>query len=409
MRREITCLKCDTTTRLEIPFEAFAFVCPKCGSVYEDSDQGFRFTGREIKPPQGHEPFFDIGTSGVIDGTRYTITGSILKKAFGTFFWTEYALVDDAGQIAFLSEATGHWILLRELKETLDFSQRPVTMDYYGTTFRQYEYYDAQISAAQGFFDFEITSAKIKVREYLAPPEILSVETINNEQAVFHGVHVSRSSIKSAFKRAPIQTGVGLVQPFLIPVRSLFIAACIAAIAILMTHWYLSQGRSEQQVFDATLYANQSNEKEYVGPPFTLIGPSAPLTVRVATNADNSWANVQVGLVNEANSDEVYANQDVEMYHGYEGGEHWSEGARNQSFNICGVAAGRYHLVVTPLWPSEEFHRGQMQVSASWDKPSMWNVWLPIVIMFAVALALYFLNTNFEQRRWAESSYSPFD
>jgi hypothetical protein len=48
---------------------------------------------------------------------------------------------------------------------------------------------------------------------------------------------------------------------------------------------------------------------------------------------DNSWANVGLGLVNEKTNEIVYASKDIEEYHGYEDGENWSEGRRDESFN----------------------------------------------------------------------------
>ena len=55
-----------------------------------------------------------------------------------------------------------------------------------------------------------------------------------------------------------------------------------------------------------------------------------------------------MALVNENNGEEVYASKDIEYYHGYTDGENWTEGSNSEDFNLCGVAAGKYHLTITP-------------------------------------------------------------
>ena len=59
-------------------------------------------------------------------------------------------------------------------------------------------------------------------------------------------------------------------------------------------------------------------------------------------------------MINETTGEEIYANKDIEYYHGYTDGENWTEGNTTEEFNICGVAAGKYHLAITPMKATED-------------------------------------------------------
>jgi hypothetical protein len=104
--------------------------------------------------------------------------------------------------------------------------------------------------------------------------------------------------------------------------------------------------RNNQTVFEQNINFSDVNDKELVSKSFTfrrLCSSEDPCFCDV----DNSWANVGIGLVNEKTNEVVYASKDIEQYSGYEDGESWSEGSKSEDFNICGVAAGTYHFLVS--------------------------------------------------------------
>ena len=164
----------------------------------------------------------------------------------------------------------------------------------------------------------------------------------------------------------------------------------------------MNLGRVEQNVLNTEMSFDQYTNKEYVTPAFNLKGSSAPLSVRVHTNVNNSWANVQLALINENTGEETYANKDIEYYHGYTDGENWTEGSETNEFNICGVAAGKYHLAITPMKAPEDVQNQSLQISASWSKPSYRNVYMTFIFMIVFVIGMYYLNQNFENKRWEE-------
>ena len=409
---EVPCSNCQTVTRVEVAFEVRNFVCPNCQSVFAPNNNGLlAFTGQKLQHEQTFENGLTVGQKGVLKGVAYTVVGIIVKKAYGTFYWTEYTLQDASGKFRYLADSEGHWIFLEEVTEKYNLTNRPRFLKHGDIDLRLYHHTKVEIVGAKGFFDLSLPlKGNVFMIEYVNPPYIVSVERMGPDEVTFFGTHINRKEVVKAFamERTNARVGTGIVQPFFVNVRGVAIVFCVAAILIFLTHIAVYNGQKSQDVLEQTFTISEQNNKSFVSKPFTLEGGSAPLTVFLDSDIDNSWLNVSVALVNEQTNEEVYADKDVEYYHGYEGGESWSEGDRRETLQLCGVAKGRYHLLVTPMWAPENQSNNYMRVRAVWNQPSTWNAWFQIIAMGILLAGLYFLNFNFEKKRWADSDYSPY-
>ena len=409
---EVPCPNCDTVTKLDITFEVKNFVCPTCQTLFNANQNGqLVFGGRKFNHEQAFVDGLNVGQKGMLKGIEYMVVAIIVKLAYGSFYWAEYVLQDASGKFRYLSESDGHWIFLEQVPEEYEIATRPRFLTHDDIRMRLYDFTATKIVGAKGFFDFILPTQDLYMTEYINPPYIVSIEKNGEETATFFGEHIGRKEVMKAFgmQTAPGKIGTGIVQPFFVNLRNLSLVFCSVAVLIFVTHLLIYNNRTAQTVLDETFTISEQNNKEFVSRPFALDGGSAPLTVNVSSDIDNSWLNVQVALVNEKTNEEVYANKDVEFYHGYEGGESWSEGGRSETLQLCGVTAGKYHLLVTPMWAPENNSNNYMQVRAVWNEPSMWNVWFPILTMAGIWIALFFLNSNYEKKRWSESDYSPYD
>lgn len=410
---EITCPKCSVTTTaagVDI-IDIKQFGCPNCSSLsYIKETGGFNFIKKFDY--SSSDIALKVGQKGILNGIEYTVTGIVVKKVQRIYYWREYILTAVNDEQLYLSETDGHWILLRKVERKFGAKKRyPGTYNYDDRVMKIYDYDDPETAMAAGFFDFDVCPSRQRMIEYIDPPYIFSVEQGNDdEQTTYFGEHIAKGEVKKAFgvKSMPYKSGVGIVQPFAVNVRYMAITFCSVAVLILVSHLFIYSGRQSATVVKEALSFSESNGKDFVTKPFTLQGGSAPLTISVHSDVNNSWASVQVALVNEKTNEEEYASKDIEYYHGYEGGEHWSEGDTNENFNICGVSAGTYHLVITPQKAPEDSSNNYISVEAEWNRPSVWNMVIPIIIMLGIAVLCYYLGIYFEQRRWADSSYSPY-
>lgn len=396
----VPCSNCNTTTSLDVHIEVTTFACPKCAYVYKNQrDAGLKFYNK-LKPYHSFNEKFELGKKADFDGKEYCVIGILIKKNNG-FEWTEYILEGKQNDYIYLSEAAGHWIILNEIPFDKKVGNHPLTVEHEDITYDRFDYYYPTLITAQGFFDFDIYD-KIELIEYINPPLMLSFEKKGHEQTCFLGRHISKSDIKKAFgtSNLPSKSGVGQIQPFIFNIRNLALTFCVVAVLILLTNWYLNKDRAEQNVLNTEIPFDQFTTKDYVTPSFDLKGSAAPLSIRVNSNVDNSWANVQVALINETTGEEIYANKDIEYYHGYTDGENWTEGNTTEEFNICGVAAGKYHLAVTPMKAPEDLQNQTVQIQATWSSPSNRNIWMVCIFMTVFVIGMYYLEKNFEERRW---------
>ncbi|MFD1603486.1 DUF4178 domain-containing protein [Flavobacterium artemisiae] len=407
---KIPCYICNTETELEVGFEVVNFVCPKCQSIYAVDNNGqfrkkFQYKKIDFECP------LEIGDIGFLNGSNYKVTGILRKNVHPNYSWIEFILQNEAKDFLYLSLSNGHWMILEEMEEIFNVSDHPNSLEYEDVEYDIFEYSDAEIINARGFFDFELPQNKyIHLVEYINPPNIISVEIMNGIETSYYGEYVKKDVIQKAFKKTslPYQLGVNMIQPFRFDIRNTAIIFCVFALFILTADWLLYKDQTEQKVFSKIIEFKESDNKQITSESFVLNGASAPLTVEVSSSVDNSWANVNIALINEETSDEIYANKDIEYYHGYTDGEYWNEGSKEEKFNICGVKGGKYHLLVTPMKAPEDLANYGMEINVIWRQPSSRNAWFTIIFMIIVFVIIYLLKYSFEKSRWSDSSYSPY-
>lgn len=403
----INCIKCGTATSIETEIDLDSFGCPNCKQL-------FRYNGDlKFSKQFDYHPLdiiLEIGKKAIFDTIEYEVVNRLIKKFHSIYYWREYTLKSKNGKVIFLSESDGHWILLEEIPDKYETFRKFKTLTYNDVKYNLFEHSQCDIVSAAGFFDYKLPTSHIQIIEYISPPNIISIEKYEGSETTFFGRHVSKSEIKKALGNLPLpsRTLVGAIQPFAINLYNAAIVFCVISILILVTQLFVNQNRTETHVLSKEFSFAEFDSKDFVSESFTLEGGSAPITISVHSDVDNSWANAQIALVNETTNDEIYASKDIEYYKGYTDGESWSEGSQGEKFNICGVGEGKYHLVITPQKQPNDITNNKMSVIAVWKKPSMWNFFISVLIMGISLAAIYFANKFFENRRWESSDYSPF-
>ncbi len=335
-----TCPSCKKENTLDLDFDIESFICKSCSVL---SEKGKII--KNVKKPT-ENVVLDVGQKGKIDGTEYTVVAIVVKKYGSSVFWREYYLKDKNLNDAFLSESSGHWVFM--LPKEIPKKEFKFHAEFEGKNYRWYESTPNNIEAATGFFEDKLKFTLANYKEFVNGTEMVSVESVGTEKNFLWGKHIPKSEIRKQFKLhyMPNYTGIGVVQPYYLNPRELLNVFAIVGLIISLIQFYNTVSRSNYEVFNDRISFESVRSKELISKSFELKGASAPLNVKLASNVDNSWANIELSLVNENSNEIEYISQDIEQYHGYEDGESWSEGGTNKEFNFCGVAPGKYHFSI---------------------------------------------------------------
>ncbi|WP_292009593.1 DUF4178 domain-containing protein [Chryseobacterium sp.] len=433
------CPICKTENRLEITFSIGEYICSSCTNIIFVNENTSR---KKIRKPV-ENVVLEVGQKGILLGTEYYVINIVIKKYGQNIFWREYALKDKAGNNVYLSESDGHWVFLSPTDKELHDYQHYAELD--GKKYRWYETTPCNTYSATGFFEDKVNLALSNYKEYVNGTTMISREQTGSDLEYFHGKHISRYTVKRAFKikNLPNYTGIGIVQPFYVDLKQAINILGLVALIICLLQLYVFTSRTNKTVFEQEINFADVHNKELVSNSFKLSGGSAPLRVNAYSNVDNSWANVEISLVNEKNNEIIYTSKDIEQYHGVDGGESWSEGSKSETFNFCGVSQGDYHFLIsaekesgvnivnsysdpnklkeelTKLNPSDmksidNFYSSlndsnpSVKIKATWLPVSFWNFGIILFCIVILVIAFYIGKRFFEVSKWANSSNSSY-
>ena len=188
--------------------------------------------------------------------------------------------------------------------------------------------------------------------EFIAPPMAYSIEvTGDKEMERFIGQHIESREVYDAFKRSdryqrPSEAGIATPNPVQGPWwTAAGMTVLFVGLNILLGFSTFGSGR---EVVSMTLSAGQSTGESA---PFVIEDSDKVMSVDILTQTDNSWVYVETELLDtETDGLMGVTASEVSYYHGYEGGESWSEGSRSETRYFKPPPAGEYVLSVEAEW-----------------------------------------------------------
>ncbi|WP_400193969.1 DUF4178 domain-containing protein [Hymenobacter sp. B81] len=421
---QLTCPKCHADLTYYDPEHSIFFACPKCRSLVH---------GRDGKNPKVLHHFSNesvpqvlpLGATGQLpDGLTYRVLGYTARHEAksAAYRWGEYVLFSPPNHYAQLAVFEGHWTFIKPANREFRIHQ-PQTYDAHitedGRRYDIYNRYSPRVPFAVGEFDWDVTTdEKLKVAEFIAPPYMLVQERGASSVDWYCAEHMEREQVAVAFgldaAQLPPRQGVGALQPPPAEAywRTLLGFALVVAFAAIVAQLTLLQARPFRELLHATYFTQPDTARAapagqlapIITPAFEVHGPTA-LEVEVDVSVNNQWLELPVTLVNESSGQYFEFTKNIEYYHGYEGGENWSEGSTRGSAVLARVPAGRYHLNLYPVSETVQPLTLQLRVVENTALPS--NLILLLLLVFAYPVGLYAWRRYHEQQRWANSDYGP--
>lgn len=419
----LNCTNCGGALELRAPDRAERIWCPYCGAGHDIANGKLQYFAMLKK--QRVEPAIPLGTNGTIDGDLYVIAGFMQRSVHFdiTYYWTEYLLYNAAKGYRWLVHSDDHWSFVTPLRPGEVNDPGPgagvaKTVSYDRRPYRIFQQATAKVTYVVGEFYWRVAVGEsVDTVDYIAPPFGISKEVTKSgalEVSYSHARYLPIDEVAQAFNVRDLTrpTTIGPLQPFNgAPLGKTWAVMTLLLIATAIVLALFLPGRMLlEQLIDVTSIpptaGTPADARMIFTEPFTLDGKHN-VEVRANANVENSWLFVGGDLVNDLTGRFESFQLPLEYYHGYDGGESWSEGKRGRSVVLAAPPAGRYTLALSLQWePGRQppaLHLKVREGVFRWPYFFLALLAISIVPLFSAVRRM-----SFESQRWKDSAFTPF-
>lgn len=412
------CPNCGGPLTLNAPDKAERVTCPNCNSLL-DVNQGNLTYLKSLTPPANVPEFVaPIGAEGTFPGDiKFKIIGAVVRSVTMEgiqYFWHEYLLYNPMIGFRWLVHSDNHWNFVEPVNpaevETSGYIGSGATAKYNGQTFKIFQSAWAVTEYVKGEFYWRVEQGeRVQAIDYVAAPLMLSQEISANEMNWSVGTYMTNGEVEKIFgiTDLPKPWGVGPNQPFtgrfyytwgVLPVLLLLVVAVIMIPMTGITKTVLSQEIMLPPLQNAT------TAQAVFSQPFD-IKHNSNVRITAGAQVDNSWADLDVDLINDQSQEVESVNVPVEYYSGVDDGESWTEGDKKNDAILSSLPAGKYTLRVEGTWQNWQ---AQMPVSVKVEQGVNRgvNFCCAFLVLLIVPLLGLFRKFSFESGRWKDSMFS---
>jgi hypothetical protein len=424
--RAVNCSSCGAAIELRGLAWTRTVACAQCGAVLDAKDPNLRVLQR-AEERMTVKPLIPLGTRGEWRGAPYDVIGLQQRTIYvdgDEYSWREYLLFNPYRGFRYLTEYDGHWNDVVPLPgiPVVEGAGARSSVRQDGTSFRLFQTAHARTTFIAGEFPWEVRAGdSADVRDYVAPPHVLSAESTDNETTWSRGTYVEPQAVWRAFglqgtPRPPVGIYANQPSPYAGGVGSWWRAfgalalVCLLALVgreITARRSRVYEGRF--QLAPAPAFARAVNaDTTVVGTPlvtprFTVPGASGNVVVETEADVSDEWLYLQYTLVDETTGRAWPFGREVAYYSGVDGDGSWSEGRRRDRVTLGPVPGGRYVLRVEPAGQPRPGHPISYTLRVTRDVPAAWPYLVALLALLVPPIVGTYRAASFETRRWAES------
>lgn len=413
------CPNCGGPLTLIAPDKAERVTCPNCDSLLDVNQGNLSYLKSLTTPANAPEFVAPIGAEGTFPGdVQFKIIGSVVRSVTMEgvqYFWHEYLLYNPMIGFRWLVHSDNHWNFVEPVNPA-DVTQ-PATIGngsvvtYNGRSFKIFQDAPAVVEYVKGEFYWRVEQGEtVRAIDYVAAPMMLSQEVTDNEMNWSVGTYMTNDEVEKAFgiSGLPRPWGVGPNQPFTarfyytwgaLPLLALLVVALVMIPLSGFTNTVLNQQLTLPPL------ANATTAQAVFSQPFDI---KANRNIRITAGAqvDNSWADLDVDLINEQSQEVESINVPVEYYSGGDSDGAWTEGSKSTDATISSLAAGKYTLRVEGTWQNWQ---AQMPVSVKVEQNVNRgvNFICALLILLIMPIVGLIRKVSFESARWKDSMFAP--
>ncbi len=415
------CPNCGGPLNLAAPDKTERVTCPNCDSLLDVEQGNLRYL-KSLRPPPNKPDFvLPIGAEGTFkDGVKFKIIGAMVRSVTiegVTYYWHEYLLYNAQIGFRWLVHSDNHWNFVEpvnpgEIDDSgiVSGTGAGKRAYYNGKSFRIFQDAKATVEYVQGEFYWRVEQGEsVRAVDYVAAPLMLSQERSPGEINWSVGIYMTNAEIEKAFgvSGLPKPWSVAPNQPFtgsfyytwgLIPLFLLFVAG------IFMLPFSGLTGTVLSEQITLPPMTNQTTAQTAFSSPFEL-KPSQNVRISAAAPVDNSFAELDVDLVNEQSQEVESVNIPIEYYHGVDGGESWTEGSRNQDATMSALPGGKYTLRIEGTWQNWQ-QPMPIMIKVEQSVVRGVNFGCALLVLLLVPVITLIRKFTFESSRWKDSMFT---
>jgi len=407
------CPNCGGPLALVAPDKAERVTCPNCNSLL-DVNQGNLTYLKTLKSTNADINFvLPIGAEGTFkDDVKFKIIGAVARSVdIGgeTYYWHEYLLYNPSIGFRWLVQSDNHWNFVEPVNAA-DVAAFGTSATYNGKTFKIFQDANAMVRYVKGEFYWRVEQGEtVRAADYVAAPLMLSQESTKNEINWSVGTYMTNAEVEKAFgvSDLPKPWSVAPNQPFtgrfyytwgLLPLFLLVVVAIFMIPIAGITSTVLKQDVSLPPMTNATAAQTVFSQ------PFDV---KANRNIRISASApvSNSFAELDVDLVNDQSQEVESVNIPIEYYFGSDSDGSWTEGSKDQDATLSSLPAGKYTLRVEGTWQDwQQPMPISLKVEQNVNRGV--NFLCAFVVLLIVPVLGLFRKISFESRRWKDSMFT---
>ena len=408
------CPNCGGSLELNAPDKTERVTCPFCNSLLDVNQGNLKFLHALAKIAN---PFvLSIGAEGIFENdAQYKIIGAIVRSVTFDgvqYFWHEYLLYNRNIGFRWLVHSDNHWNFVKPINAA-EVAVAGIQAHFNGESFKIFQDAPARVEYVQGEFYWRVeTGETVRAIDFVNAPLMLSQEISNNEMNWSLGTYLTNAEVEKAFgiSDLPKPSSVAPNQPFTggfyIKYGFLMLGTLLViALVMIPLSGFSSTPLNQQITLPPT--ANAQAAQTVFSQPFELKGNR---NVRVTASApvSNSFADLDIDLINEQNSEVESVNIPIEYYQGSDSDGAWTEGGQTQDATLSSLPAGKYTLRVEGTW--ENFQQAMpVTVRVEQNIHRGVNFWLAFFALALLPLFGLIRKWSFESKRWKDSAFNTSD
>lgn len=426
--RQIDCPQCDQVIAVKTADAALSVVCPKCRHQLDLSRDTPTVLASLADKKRPRVPL-KLGKKGKLEDVEYEVVGHIRfveRSMWGTYFSDEFFLRPQEGPPRWLVLEDGHWAFGGEV------TGQPVGLSHPRHAIQQTTFAFGSGDAARTYKVFDQSESpntieyvegelpwvaqigdQTQYMDAICPPYILSAEWSSRELEWFLAEYISPEEVAEAFGLSetnfPEPDGISPCQPY---EESEFYSEStivVAFFALLSIFFLMNSFGAGNEVASLRVPLSElQNDQEFVTQEFDILQAPGVIQAKVSCPVDNAWVYAQMALIDSEDRALLDFDGEMSYYHGYEGGESWSEGSTYDSTVFRVDEPGAYKLLVAAKGGTGNnaaglpLRAGGLQILV-YDGVELTRYYLFFsLVLGAMALWMGSAKIRFETKRWSK-------